>query len=142
MTHALDEMRVHLYDPSWRLLESRIDTDFDPNETSPDFEEYTQLVWGLRYIDDIVSTRRDLNPAEEDGAEVRMFHATDAQFSSVAVLLDNGSLLERVAYSPYGVARHQWPADSHPTARSRAAPTGARPTSTATAAWTRPISRR
>ncbi|MCX5649780.1 MAG: dockerin type I domain-containing protein, partial [Planctomycetota bacterium] len=39
-------------------------------------------------------------------------HATDAQFSSVAVLLDNGSLLERVAYSPYGVARHQWPADA------------------------------
>jgi RHS repeat-associated protein len=111
-THALDDMRVHLYDASWRLLESRIDTDFDPNETSPDFEEHAQLVWGLRYIDDIVSTRRDFNPAEEDGAEVRMFHATDAQFSSVAVLLDNGSLLERVAYSPYGVARHQWPADA------------------------------
>jgi RHS repeat-associated protein len=111
-THALDEMRVHLYDASWRLLESRIDADFDPIETSPDFEEHAQLVWGLRYIDDIVSTRRDLNPAEEDGAEVRMFHATDAQFSSVAVLLDNGSLLERVAYSPYGVARHQWPADA------------------------------
>ena len=111
-THALDEMRVMLYDASWRLLESRIDSDFDPEETSPDFEEHTQLVWGLRYIDDIVSTRRDLNPAEEDGAEVRMFHATDAQFSSVAVLLDNGSLLERVAYSPYGVARHQWPADA------------------------------
>jgi RHS repeat-associated protein len=111
-THAFDEMRVHLYDPSWRLLESRIDSDFDPEETSPDFEEHTQLVWGLRYIDDIVSTRRDFNPAEEDGAEVRMFHATDAQFSSVAVLLNNGSLLERVAYSPYGVARHQWPADA------------------------------
>ena len=111
-THALDEMRVHLYDASWRLLESRIDSDFDPEETSPDFEEHTQLVWGIRYIDDIVSTRRDLNPSEEDGAEVRMFHATDAQFSSVAVLLDNGSLLERVAYSPYGVARHQWPADA------------------------------
>ena len=111
-THALDEMRAHLYDASWRLLESRIDTDFDPEETSPDFEEHAQLVWGLRYIDDIVSTRRDLNPSEEDGAEVRMFHATDAQFSSVAVLLDNGSLLERVAYSPYGVARHQWPADA------------------------------
>ena len=111
-THALDEMRVHLYDASWRLLESRIDSDFDPEETSPDFEEHAQLVWGLRYIDDIVSTRRDLNPSEEDGAEVRMFHATDAQFSSVAVLLNNGSLLERVAYSPYGVARHQWPADA------------------------------
>ena len=40
-----------------------------------------------------------------------MFHATDAQFSSVAVLLDNGSLLERVAYSAYGVARHQWRTD-------------------------------
>jgi len=105
-------MRVMLYDASWRLLESRIDTDFDPEETSPDFEEHAQLVWGLRYIDDIVSTRRDLNPSEEDGAEVRMFHATDAQFSSVAILLDNGSLLERVAYSPYGVARHQWPADA------------------------------
>ena len=83
-----------LYDASWRLLESRIDTDFDPEETSPDFEEHTQLVWGLRYIDDIVSTRRDLNPSEEDGAEVRMFHATDAQFSSVAVLWTSTRLVD------------------------------------------------
>jgi len=110
-THALDEMRVHLYDASWRLLESRIDSDFDPEETSPDFEEHAQLVWGLRYIDDIVSTRRDLNPSEEDGAEVRMFHATDAQFSSVAVLQADGTLGERVAYTAYGVARHQWRTD-------------------------------
>ena len=111
-THELDEMRVMLYDASWRLLESRIDSDYDPESEAPDFEEFTQHVWGLRYIDDIVATRRDLDPAEDNGHEVKMFHATDAQFSSVAVLLDNGSLLERVAYSPYGVARHQWPADA------------------------------
>ena len=111
-THALDEMRVMLYDASWRLLESRIDSDYDPESEAPDFEEFTQHVWGLRYIDDIVATRRDLDPAEDNGHEVKMFHATDAQCSSVAVLLDNGALLERVAYSAYGVARHQWPADA------------------------------
>ena len=111
-THALDEMRVMLYDASWRLLESRIDNDYDPESEAPDFEEFTQHVWGLRYIDDIVATRRDLDPAEDNGHEVKMFHATDAQCSSVAVLLDNGALLERVAYSAYGVARHQWPADA------------------------------
>ena len=111
-THELDEMRVMLYDASWRLLESRIDSDYDPESEAPDFEEFTQHVWGLRYIDDIVATRRDLDPAEDNGHEVKMFHATDAQCSSVAVLLDNGALLERIAYSVYGVARLQWPADA------------------------------
>ncbi|RLS91449.1 MAG: hypothetical protein DWI10_06365 [Planctomycetota bacterium] len=106
-------MRVNLYDAAWRLLESRIDSNYNPAEPAPTFDEHTQHVWGLRYIDDIISTRRDLNPGAHDGAEITMFHATDAQFSSVAVLLDNGDLLERVAYTAYGVARHQWLADAN-----------------------------
>ncbi len=112
-SHALNEMRVNLYDAAWRLLESRIDSNYNPAEPAPTFDEHTQHVWGLRYIDDIISTRRDLNPGAHDGAEITMFHATDAQFSSVAVLLDNGDLLERVAYTAYGVARHQWLADAN-----------------------------
>lgn len=36
---------------------------------------------------------------------------TDAQCSTVAVIEDNGQLVERVAYDPYGKARHQQPLD-------------------------------
>ena len=112
-THVLNDMRVNLYDAAWRLLESRIDNNYNPQAPAPSFDEYAQHVWGLRYIDDIVSTRRDLDPTAHDGAEITVFHATDAQFSSVAVILDNGDLLERVAYTAYGFARHQWQADAN-----------------------------
>ena len=44
----------------------------------------------------------------EDGT---YFHLTDAQFSTVAVVDQTGSLIERVGYTPYGEGRHHWPGD-------------------------------
>jgi hypothetical protein len=72
---------------------------------------HIQHVWGERYIDDIVSTRHDPDPSAEDGYETVQFHATDAQFSTVAMLSSAAAVLERVTYTAYGVARHHWLSD-------------------------------
>ena len=107
-THALDQKRLMYYGPEWQLLEERID---DAYPSSPGINRHTQYVWGVRYIDDSVASRQDYDPSAEDGSELVTFHLTDAQFSTVAVIGTDASVLERVAYTAYGVARHQWRAD-------------------------------
>jgi len=110
-THALDTEQVLLYDADWRLLERRVNSTNDPMEEEPEIDRIIHHVWGLRYIDDIVATRHDINPSAENGHELIFFHITDAQFSTVAMLSDTGAVLERVTYTAYGVARHHWPTD-------------------------------
>ena len=39
------------------------------------------------------------------------FHLTDHQFSSVVVLDDTATVIERVVYDPYGLARHHYGED-------------------------------
>ena len=75
-----------------------------------------QQFWGLRYIDDAVARRIDVNadgdyidddaqdpPVEGEGT---WFYITDVQFSAVAMLTESGVLAERVRYDAYGRARH------------------------------------
>lgn len=107
-THALDELRTMYYSHEWRLLEVRVDANY---QSSPGINSHVQHVWGERYIDDIVSTRHDPDPSAEDGYETVQFHATDAQFSTVAMLSSSAAVLKRVTYSAYGVARHHWLGD-------------------------------
>lgn len=107
-THALDELRSMYYSHEWRLLEVRVDANY---QSSPGVNSHIQHVWGERYIDDIVSTRLDPDPSVEDGYETVQFHVTDAQFSTVAMLSSAAAVLERVTYSAYGVARHHWLSD-------------------------------
>jgi hypothetical protein len=70
-----------------------------------------QYVWGLRYIDDIILSRDRVFDGESYLPWQPRYHMTDALFSTVALLDASATLLERVAYDPYGEARHQWPAD-------------------------------
>jgi RHS repeat-associated protein len=107
-THALDEERFLYYSPEWQVLEARVDSD---RQSSPGIDRHIQHVWGVRYIDDIVSTRQDYDPSEENGAELITFHVTDAQFSTVAIVDADATVIERITYTAYGVARHHWRAD-------------------------------
>jgi len=71
-------------------------------------------VWGTRYIDD--AAIRGVSPdLTNDGSgltlEKSRDYATDALFSTVALLDSDGDLLERVRYTPYGEARHWKAAD-------------------------------
>lgn len=105
---ALDQKRLMYYGPEWQLLEELVDEAY---QASPGIDRHAQYVWGVRYIDDIVSTRQDYDPSAEDGPEVVTFHLTDAQFSTVAIVDTAATVLERVSFTAYGVARHQWRAD-------------------------------
>jgi RHS repeat-associated protein len=66
----------------------------------------TQHVWGSRHIDDAVMMRTDTN---DDGTwDHEFYYATDAQFSTLALLDSAGTVHERTRYTPYGEARHSW----------------------------------
>jgi RHS repeat-associated protein len=72
-----------------------------------------QHVWGLRYVDDAVLHRIDANGDGDyvDGGDGTWYHLTDAQFSTVCLVDDEGAVAERVSYSAYGIARHHWKGD-------------------------------
>ncbi len=65
----------------------------------------------MRYIDDPVLMRRDLDGSDGNGDyESTFYHITDAMFSTVA-LMSGGSVIERVTYDPYGRPRNHRGAD-------------------------------
>ncbi len=108
-TAGLDEERVMVYSASWQLLEERVDDDYG---SSPGMNHRVQHLWGLRYIDDIVLHRKDVN---NDGdyvdtglREGTWYHLTDAQFSTVCITDAAAAVEERVSYDAYGEARHHW----------------------------------
>ncbi|MBX3356719.1 MAG: hypothetical protein KF724_13575 [Phycisphaeraceae bacterium] len=107
---TLDEERVFAYSASWQLLEERVDKEYI---SSPGLNKRVQYVWGLRYIDDCLMHRADLNNDGDytDSNENTWYHMTDGMFSSVAVLNRIATLVERVSYDSYGQARHHRPGD-------------------------------
>ncbi|MBX3356722.1 MAG: hypothetical protein KF724_13590 [Phycisphaeraceae bacterium] len=76
-------------------------------------DKRVQYVWGLRYIDDCLMHRADLNNDGDytDSNENTWYHMTDGMFSTVAVLSRAATLVERVSYDSYGQARHHRPGD-------------------------------
>lgn len=121
----------YYYDADWRLLEER--TDFvdelvggggpgglgedppEPTSWAPD--EITQWVWGMEYIDELLSFMRDTEDGSAqtppdgrfDDSAVKVYHAAHDRLYSVIALLDGttGSIAERVRYNAYGLARQQ-----------------------------------
>jgi YD repeat-containing protein len=91
---VLSETR-HLYytEPDkWQVIEERIGSSSDAER---------QLVWGLRYIDDIVLRDRDTN---SDGSlDERLYATQDANWNVTAITNASGTVQERYAYSAYGV---------------------------------------
>lgn len=101
----LDETHVYTYNASWQLIEERIDATLEGVD-----DRVVQHVWGIRYIDDPVLHRRDTgfdgdygDTEEGDGT---YYHLTDAMFSTVALISDTASVVERVTYDPYGMPLH------------------------------------
>jgi RHS repeat-associated protein len=112
---AIDLQHTMYYSPGWQLLEERIDTNVDGND-----DQRKQYIWGARYIDDIIHSRLDANIDGDftdppgSGDDLRYYHLTDVQFSTVALTSDRTTrptVLERVTYSAYGKARHHRFAD-------------------------------
>ncbi|MBX3356734.1 MAG: hypothetical protein KF724_13655 [Phycisphaeraceae bacterium] len=110
MVSGLDEERTYAYTASWQLLEERVDADYSGD---PGLDKRVQYAWGLRYIDDCLMHRADLNNDGDytDSNENTWYHMTDGMFSTVAVLNRTATLVERVSYDSYGQARHHRPGD-------------------------------
>lgn len=106
--NGLDQKRVFYYDSSWRIVEERIDDNY---LSSAGDNRLAEQFWGTRYIDDPV-LRRMINLDSGDDATPEYYHITDAQFSTRALLDSSATLVERVTYSAYGVARHHHRGDA------------------------------
>lgn len=77
-------VRHFYYSDQWQVLEERLGSN-----TTAD----RQYVWGLRYIDDLVL---------RDSTSERLYALQDALFNVVALTDDEGDVVERFAYQPYG----------------------------------------
>jgi hypothetical protein len=106
----MEQKRVFLYDASWRIIEERVDVDFD---TNPGADWVSQHFWGLRYIDDLVAKRVDRDADGDWSDASQWYFITDSQFSVVAVLDHAKSLYDRIEYDAYGVARHRPSGDAN-----------------------------
>jgi hypothetical protein len=116
---SMDQLTLMYYSADWQLLEERVDENSSfPSSIDPDTllgagDDAYQTIWGGRYIDDIIARRHnDVGNSIPDGYDHTYYHLTDVQFSTVAVVEDSAAdLMERVAYDPYGTARHQFKRD-------------------------------
>ena len=108
--HGLDEQRLLYYSAGWQIVEEHIDDGWDPQVFPGSTDRIVQHVWGLRYIDDLVLTRQDgnANGSYTEKFDTTHYALTDHQFSVVAIIDQTNALVHRVAYTPYGEARHQW----------------------------------
>lgn len=89
------------YSVGWQVLEQRIRTG-----SSLGSEAEEQFVWSVAYIDGLILRDRnaDLNNATgAGGLEQRVFALQDALWNTTALVDVNGDVLNRFAYTPYGV---------------------------------------
>jgi|688.fasta_scaffold28483_3 RHS repeat-associated protein len=90
-----------LYSAGWQVLEQRIRTGGSLGNVAEE-----QFVWSVAYIDGLILRDRnaDLNAATGvNGLEERVYALHDALWNTTALLDVNGNVLDRFAYSPYGV---------------------------------------
>jgi RHS repeat-associated protein len=76
--------RHYYYNDQWQVLEERLNASSSADR---------QYVWGQRYIDDLVL---------RDTSSERLYALQDALFNVVALTDDDGDVVERFAYQPYG----------------------------------------
>ena len=123
---APDELTYHFYDPSWRLLERRVNDsysgswasgtigwdDLDPSGQGSGIDpSVDQYIWGTQYIDQLVYWQHDGDGDGDgdftDGSNDRRYYAVlDRNFSVIGLKRDTSSEFEeRVRYTPYGQAQ-------------------------------------
>lgn len=120
---ALDQGNLFYYDERWRLLEERVDDGFSAGDAADwsgnfDDERITQRMWGLEYIDELLYFQTDVHSTTGGVADGRFYGGqeawyalTDRMFSVLALVDLDANVPERVRYTPYGEARHEWGSD-------------------------------
>lgn len=76
-------------------------------------DRVVQRFWRSDYIDAFIAQATSAwNATEEEyDAPTTHYALTDRLFSVIAMTEPDGAIAERVRYTPYGQARHQWPHD-------------------------------
>jgi RHS repeat-associated protein len=92
------QTRHYYYNGGWQLLEERVEQSPIPNPQSR--IPYSQHVWGLRYIDDLVLRDRDATGHGTLGE--RLYALQDPNWNVVAMAGASGTVVERIRYSAYG----------------------------------------
>jgi hypothetical protein len=90
---ATTTVRHYYYSDQWQSLEERLGS--TPTSAAPD----RQFVWGLRYIDDCVLRDRSTTGTINE----RLYAMQDANWNVVAICNTSAAVLERYAYTAYGV---------------------------------------
>ncbi|MEL6397424.1 MAG: RHS repeat-associated core domain-containing protein [Planctomycetota bacterium] len=116
---GFEESRDLYYNPSWQIVEEHV---FEGAR----FASRKQNFWGLRHIDDLIASRRDVEDdsvtpvvppngrwfgASGDGNDVRHFYLTDSMFSVRSILDADGNPLGLIDYDAYGRSRIHWMSD-------------------------------
>ena len=92
---SLSETRHFYYNGSWQVLEERLESGGTIASTA-----YSQNVWGMRYIDDLIFRERDTTGS---GVLDEHYYALqDANWNVVALAAADGSVAERFTYTAYG----------------------------------------
>jgi len=108
-------------DAAWRLLEEHVheaDADADDTWSELPLVRIEQRLWGLTYIDEFLGSLTDEtrlgSPPDGDmttGSVRRIYAVCDRRHDVVALLAPNGTPIEHVRYTAYGVAQVRKAAD-------------------------------
>ncbi|MBX3401304.1 MAG: RHS repeat-associated core domain-containing protein [Gemmataceae bacterium] len=82
------------YSASWQVLEER--------DTARTNDTKARYVWSPVYVDAMIL--RDRDTADDGTLDERLWVQQDANFNVTALVDDNGDVVERYVYDPYGVA--------------------------------------
>ncbi|MEZ6129144.1 MAG: RHS repeat-associated core domain-containing protein [Planctomycetaceae bacterium] len=94
LSGSLDETRHLFYtEPSkWQVVEERVDSSTDPDR---------QLVWGQRYIDDLIL--RDRDTTGNGTLDERLYALQDANWNVTSLINTSGTVQQRFNYDAYGM---------------------------------------
>ena len=105
---SLASRRHYYYSDTWQVLEERLET----SDGSGGFDTAIvdrQYVWGLRYVDDLLSRDRNTDGTSTgdygktgSGLDERLMVLQDANYNVCAIANTTGVCLERYNYTSYG----------------------------------------
>ena len=90
---------LYIYD-GWQVVEER---EYDAGDTA--WEARRQYVYGGQYIDEPLIFDKDTDSdgdCIDGGGSTRYFYCQQANYNVVALTNDTGTVVEKVAYDPYG----------------------------------------
>ncbi len=93
---TVEEVRHFYYNPQWQVVEERLEV-----SSTIDADPVNQYVWQPHYVDSLAVRYWDSDAT--GGPDAYHFYLQDANYNVTAVTDSSGAVVERYAYTPYGV---------------------------------------